>query len=119
MHKQTWAKVNAPVDEGAKELIEALSSFPKLQTIESCQGNKRGAWVCFWYGDYWENPWQELAEFVLGFLAPYLTSEIGDAISLVISVNEGGVPQGEIAVRYGAIREAVDALRKAHQLHLT
>lgn len=37
MHRQIWVKVNALVDEGIVELVNALSSFPKLQTYESCQ----------------------------------------------------------------------------------
>ena len=36
-HPQVWAKVNAPVDEGVRALVEALSGFKGLQTTESCQ----------------------------------------------------------------------------------
>jgi hypothetical protein len=32
-------KMNIPVDKRIGDLITALSLFPKLQTIESCQGN--------------------------------------------------------------------------------
>lgn len=39
MHRQKFIKVNVPVDEGVAELIAALSAFPRLQTISSCQGN--------------------------------------------------------------------------------
>ena len=52
MHKQVWAKVNAPVDEGVKKLVEAFSAFPELLTTESCQGDGEGGEVCFWYCDY-------------------------------------------------------------------
>jgi hypothetical protein len=51
IHEQTWVKVNTTVDKGISRLIEALSDFPKLKTIESCQGTKGWAWVCFDYGD--------------------------------------------------------------------
>ncbi len=64
-HAQTWVKINAPVDAALDELMCVLSTFPRLQTIESCQGNRtRPAWVCFSYGNSWEHPWRELASLV-------------------------------------------------------
>ena len=112
MHKQTWVKVNAPVDERIRELIEALSAFPKLQTIESCQGDENtGAWVAFWYGEYWDTSWNELAIFVLGYLGPKLMSELGDRVSLSIQVNSAGLPLGELTVRPGAITRTARLLR--------
>lgn len=72
------------MDAAIVDLIEILSSFPYLETVESCQGNdKEPAWVCFLYGRYWERPWQELAEFVFGFLGPRLIAEIGTMSVLV------------------------------------
>lgn len=113
MHKQTWARVNAPVDEEIKELVEALSSFPKLQTIESCQGDEQtGAWVCFWYGEYWENSWNELAAFVLRYLGPKLMAELGDRVSISIRVNTAGLPLGELTIRPGAITRTARLLRE-------
>lgn len=112
MHKQTWVKVNAPVDKGIKELVVALSAFPKLQTIESCQGEGEGAWVCFWYGDYWsEKPHKDLADFVLGYLAPRLHEELGDSIVISIRVDSAGIPQGDFTVRPGALPNTLKVLR--------
>src|SRR5208282_3991030 len=57
MHTQTWAKVNAPVDTGVCGLVSALSMFPSLETIESCECSVgECAWICFRYGAYWEHP---------------------------------------------------------------
>ena len=110
IHKQTWAKVNAPVDEGVKDLVEALSAFPKLQTIESCQGDGEGQWVGFWYGD---GDCRELADFVLGFLAPTLHKEVGDGVVISIQIDSAGVPQGDLLVRPGALRRTLRAIRTA------
>ena len=91
-HTQVWVKVNAPVDEGIAELIEALSAFPKLQTFESCQrdaakpvGGKEGrpAVVFFHYGRHdHAHPHREIADFVLGYLGPGLMKELGDLVSI-------------------------------------
>ena len=37
-HQQICVKVNTPVDSGVAHLVEALSSFPELCTLSSCQG---------------------------------------------------------------------------------
>ncbi len=99
-------------------LIEALSAFPKLQTIECCEGevNKpRGsdpAWVCFVYGDPLGNPRRELAEFVLEFLGPRLAEELGDRVSLCLRVTSWGDARGELAVPPGVYPKLVSALRR-------
>ena len=46
-HREVFAKVNASVDEGIVELVEALSEFPTLCTHTSCEG---GAFVTFRFG---------------------------------------------------------------------
>ncbi len=108
MHTQTWAKVNAKVDIGIKELVEAFSAYPKLQTIESCEGDENTpAWVCFDYG----NSSKELADFVLR-LGKELTTKLGDRISLSIQIKSSGLPQGELAVRPGAIELCTRALKE-------
>ena len=43
-HAQTFVKVNAPVDSGIAPLVSALSRFPGLVTLSSCEG---GAFVTF------------------------------------------------------------------------
>jgi hypothetical protein len=108
IHKQVWVKVNAPVDEGMAALISALSVFPKLRTIESCQGTNGRAWLCFEYGE----TWQELAEFVLGFLGPKLTQEFGDCVDLSIRVAEAGMIQGEMDVASASVPAIVSFLEK-------
>ena len=47
IHRQAWVKVNTQVDRGIAALIEALSIFPELRTLESCEGTEDSAWVCF------------------------------------------------------------------------
>ena len=112
-HRTVWVKVNAPVDEGVQGLVSALSLFPSLETVESCQGDqKRGPWVCFRYGAYWEHPWHELAEFVLGRLAPGLSEEIGDDATVRIQSTTSGQVFGEVAVRPGAAARVENALRR-------
>ncbi len=110
-HKHVWVKVNAPVDHGVAELVEALSMFNGLETIESCEGDDNvPAWVGFWYGNHWDDPWRGLAEFVLGYLAPYLGQKVGDGAGLIIRSTESGRPRGEITVRSGAMPQVVEAV---------
>lgn len=111
-HAQKWTKVNAPVDAALVELIHALSEFSRLQTIESCQGNRtRPAWVCFTYGDSRRHPRRELASFVLGYMGPELMSEVGDRVDLVLRIISLGRVQAELTVRPGAMRQTVKALK--------
>ena len=108
-HKQVWVKVNAPVDEGVADLVEALNMFPALMTTESSQGDEQSpAWVYFSFG---REHWQELAEFTLGHLGPCLSDKLGDQVRVSICVTNSGVPQGELLVRPGAVSDTVDALR--------
>lgn len=117
-HAQKWVKVNAPVDAGLEKLMQSLSAFPRLQTIESCQGNStRPAWVCFSYGNSWEHPWRELAAFALGYLGPGLISRVGDRAGVVIRVTTLGRVQAELTVRPGALRQTVKALRALARRH--
>lgn len=109
---QRWTKVNAPVDIGIEGIVDALSQFPQLETIESCEGGgEKGPWVCFRYGKYWENPWIELADFVLGYLAPGLVAAVGDDVSVRIQVTASAQIFGEMSVRPGAAPRVEDALR--------
>jgi hypothetical protein len=118
-HKQLWAKVNAPVDEQIKNLVEALSRFPKLQTIESCQGISEGsAWVCFYYGQYWLHPWRDLASFVLGFLGPRLTEELQDIVDLVVRVTTFGTFRAELTIRPGCIKAVTEILVNLSRMYV-
>jgi len=117
-HKQVMAKVNAPVDEGIIELIEVLGQFPGLQTIESCQGDVNdpqgdtGAWVCFYFGRYWHDSWQDLAEFVLGFMGPKLVGSLNDLAHVSIHVSTFGKIRGELTVRPGAMIRTLRVLKR-------
>lgn len=112
-HVTSWARVNAPVDRDIVLLVEALSLFPKVETIESCQGNSpEPAWVCFRYGDYWLDPWRGLANFVFGFLAPRLTTSIGDAVRLSVQMHQTGVAIADLYVQQDVVDQTVEALRQ-------
>jgi hypothetical protein len=106
-HEQVWIKVNAPVDKGVADLISALSLFPKVRTIESCQGTKDRAWVCFIYGE----SWKDLSEFVLGFLGPRLMQEFGDRVDLSIRVAEAGTIRAEMELSSASIPTVVRFIR--------
>lgn len=111
IHDQRVVQINVAVDVGISDLIAALSKFPKLQTIESCEGDdKRGAWVCFCYGLWWDDPWRELAEFTLGFLGPSLLQAAGDSAHVSIHVLPSGCIHGEITIRPGAVEAVTGAI---------
>ena len=115
-HATTWVKVNVPVDTGIVDLVNSLSAFPQLQTIESCQGNdKQPAWVCFQYGDHWAHPWRALAEFALGCLGPGLADQVGDRAGVAIHVTESGRIQGELTVRPGALELVVETVKRLRE----
>ena len=112
-HEQMWVKVNVPVDTGISGLVSALSTFPSLETIESCEGYARtAAWISFRYGTYWDHPWRDLAGFVLGYLLPKLASLVGDDATLRIQGTPSGQVYGELSVRPGAALRVEDALRR-------
>ena len=116
-HSITWVKVNAPVDKGIKDLVRPLSLFPKLQTIESCQGDStRWPWVCFYYGSYWKHQWKELSDFVLGFLGPgIIRKKVGDVCNVSIKVTENGQILGEFFVNRDAIPKVTKAITKLYR----
>src|SRR4030043_1530969 len=65
-HKQVPAKVTAYVDEGIKELVEALNSIDKVETIESCEGNNNNlGFVLLNYGDPDNKDYRETVEFAV------------------------------------------------------
>jgi hypothetical protein len=112
-HAQRWGKVNAPLDVGAKPLVEALSLFPQLETVESCEGSPSGGlWVCFRFGAYWEHPWWDLAEFVLGELGPVLSRDVGDGANVRVQVTASGLVMGELSVLPGETKAVERCLRR-------
>ena len=85
------------MDRGILHLIEALSTYPELQTLESCEGPP--VWISFWYGRYWEHPWRDLSAFVFEVLAPLIQEAVSDDAEVSIHVNSGCVPFGQITTR--------------------
>ena len=111
IHQQTYIKVNVPVDKTISNLVSALNSFPELETIESCEDtNNKGAWICFRYGKYWKHPWHDLVIFVLDYMAPNLTSIVGDDVNIKIQVTGSGQIFGELSVRPKSINRVAKAL---------
>lgn len=111
-HKQVFVKVNVPVDEAICGLVETLSMFPNLETVESCQGSRKSpAWVCFYYGNYLDHAWRDLATFVFEYLAPGLIRKVGDDVSIQIRVTPSGRILGELSVRPGARHRVERAIR--------
>jgi hypothetical protein len=83
-HRQVFIKTNAAVDEGIADLISALSEFPTLCTLSSCEG---GAFVTFRFGRTLEEQarflcWLSLQTIGLGTL----TAEWGGGNSLVFTL---------------------------------
>ena len=112
MHRQTWASVNVHVDEGVAGLVEALSLFPQLQTLESCEGAAHApAWICFLYGPYWESPWRFLSEFVFEQFGPALIARVGDNARLSVRITESGNILGEIEVKKSEMADVESAIR--------
>ncbi len=116
MHEQIMVKVNTLIDKGIAGIVSALSDFPNLETVESCEGNEEcGPWVCFRYGTYWKHPYCELANFVLGFVAPHLSKAVGDDATVRIQATPAGNIYGELFVRPGAASRVEAALRDLSQ----
>jgi hypothetical protein len=119
-HKQTWIKVNAHVDKSLEGLILALNLFPKLQTFESCVGdNNNKPWVNFFYGEYSNHPWKELADFVLGYFGPGIAHMVGDRAEISIRVTESGRIFGELFIRQGAISIVTRAIIKLYREYIS
>jgi len=116
-HEQAWIKVNMPVDKSISGLVNALNLFPKLQTIESCQGNSTNQpWVCFYYGEYWKHQWEELSNFVLGYLGPGIVrKKVSDVCNVSIKVTENGQILGELFVNPDAIPIVTKAITKLYR----
>ncbi len=104
-HETVWVKVNVPVDRGVAALVEALSQFARLRTIESCQGPP--AWVCFDAGEE-IGEWHQLADLVLDILAPAISQIEGARFEIIA---DSGPPQGELTVCPEALYATVRRLQ--------
>lgn len=93
-HAQVPVKVNAMVDEGIAQLVEALSAVPGLVTLESCQGgNGRDAYVIFRLGN-----WQEAGRFMFETLLPAMSDDLRSVSALRLQAYDAAMAQGEISV---------------------
>lgn len=110
MHKQVWIKVNAPVDEGAAELVAALNEFHAVETFESCQGDgSEPLWVCFRCGD---GCWRRTTEFAIGHLAQHLYEAVGDGAVVAVRVTSMGATMADLSVRRPALRKTIKTIRR-------
>lgn len=107
-HEQVWVKVNAQVDQGVAELIEALSEFPELMTVESCQTDGEDVWVCFVSGEGWEH----LSRITFESLGPRLMEEFGDRLTLSVQITESGQYRAEMTVFKGIISAVSKSIRQ-------
>jgi hypothetical protein len=122
-HKQVLIEVNegnkkiiVKIDENIKNIILILNKFNGLETIESCQGDENNpAWLCFKY-KYWQHPYQNLVDFVFGFLGPYLIERVGDSIIINIYATSSGSFLAELGIRPGTIKMVELAMEDAFQL---
>lgn len=106
-HRETWVKVNAPVDRKVASLISILSSVPMLRTLESCQGQLGGlGFVYFLYGG-----WEKVCRFAFGLMAPALVKIDGTAIS--VEVFNASEPMAKLSFRAETIDSVTSALRLA------
>ncbi len=110
-HRQVFVKVNAPVDEGIAEVVGLLSQVPGLETIESCQGDPKRAFVLFRLGG-----WNELARF-LAHITPDLIDPC-ESVSVSAEAFNGSVPMGRIAFRPEAVSIVERALRRTVRTYL-
>ena len=116
-HKQVSAKVNAYVDEEIVFLIEELSRFPEVVTVESCQGDgdQKGSWICFVCGD--GEDWEPLARFVFEEIGPSLAKAVGDRARISISVTSLGLILADLEIRPGETARVLRALRRIRRRH--
>jgi hypothetical protein len=123
-HRQVWVKVNAPVDEGVAELVDALSTFPGLSTVASCQGHSGGGEepvgsVVFLYApkdasraryEEWRKPSREPASFGV-WLGQELRRAVQDDAEVSVSYSHCP-PQLTLTVRETAIAGVSRVLRR-------
>jgi len=107
-HPQVWVKVNSVVDEKLAEMVSVLNAIPKLQTVDSCQGepDKEQGHVYFFFGG-----WQVVGRFVFTELAPLLQEYLGEDVQLEVHATSGREPLGLLKFSTEAIPKVTAALR--------
>ena len=105
-HKQVQVQVNAFVDEGVADLIEALARVPGLITLESCQGGDgRDAFVLFTLGG-----WKDAGSFLFERLLPAMSPDLRSVTALRLRAYDDEMAQGEISIDPRAIQSLVQCL---------
>jgi hypothetical protein len=112
-HPQISVKVNAQVDKGIAPLVEAISQYPDVVTVSSCEGEEtQDAYVSFVIGD----DWRHLCSFV-DALSPALgqNKQVSDLpFALSVEWYAGGkTPAGYLRVPRQHIPALADAVRSA------
>ncbi len=109
-HVEIFVKVNARVDSGVAPLVDALSSIPGLETLESCQGDPpdRMAYVFFRLGS-----WRDIGALLFDRLLSAIDADLRADVSLSMQAYDTDHARGRIAVRPAAIPALVDAIEAA------
>ena len=106
-HKEVPVKVNALVDEGVADLVEALSEVPELVTLESCQGGSgQDAYVFFRLGD-----WAQCGAFLFGQLLPAMSPDLRSMVALRLQAYDVSTALGSITLDPSAVPVLVQCLR--------
>lgn len=109
-HAQTQVKVNAFVDEGIADLVEALSAVEGLLTVESCQGDAETgahAFVLFRMRD-----WRRVGEFLFEQLHPAMQPDLRGLVMLRITGYGQGAAMGSIDLDPMAVASLTRCVRK-------
>ena len=107
-HKEVPVKVNAFVDEGIADLVQALSEMPGLVTMESCQGGDgHDAYVFYRMQD-----WRQLGEFLFDKLLPALSPDLRSAAALRIQAYDTRLARGSITLAPCAVGLFTECVRQ-------
>ena len=100
--------------------MSALSQFPRLSTIESCEGRgEKNAFVYFEYGVVGgravsKNSWERTSQFVFGFIAPGLWDKVQDACSLSMELYMGTNYMVIIHIVPSALKQVESAINELY-----
>ena len=107
-HRQTFVKVNAPVDEGIAELISTLSEIEGLETLESCEGDfETDAFIVFRLGD-----WRKCGALLFEGFLPLMSPDLRSAVSLSLRAYDTDNALASISLDASAVRPMTDCVRR-------
>lgn len=113
----TVAGLDAEVDERVVPLVVALTRFPRLKTVASCQGEpgpmmEGGAYgyVDFVYG----SSWLSCCRFCFGLLAPAFRDMYDNVMISVWQTDAAPCIYASLKIRTEAISEAAAAVEKLY-----